>query len=105
LFFVFIFAAISASSQSVVECVDGRQLIGEKVEYYNDQTGKLNINNFLKSPNYPFQKSSQETLNLGSSTTPFWLRFSYHNNDSLQRYLEVKNSTLQEIDFYVVNDR
>ncbi|MFZ6008905.1 MAG: 7TM diverse intracellular signaling domain-containing protein [Bacteroidota bacterium] len=96
-------AACAAFEDPAINCREGRQTIGRQIQYYKDVTGKITIEDLLVDPSYNFQQSTEAIPNLGGSTSPFWIRFPYKSVDTVQLYLEIKNSTLQEIDFYVVH--
>ncbi len=81
-----------------------KHLIGDHCEFYLDDSRGATINFLLtKKANDLFQPYPHSTINLGPTNAACWLRFDYSSADSLHHYIEIANSNLNEIDFYVVD--
>jgi signal transduction histidine kinase len=88
---------------SVIHSKD-RTSIGKQCEFYLDASNAISIQSLLDSPaDYSFTASDDQTLNFGPTTESCWVRFSYTSTDSTKQFLEISNSNLNEIDFYVVD--
>lgn len=89
---------------SVVHSKDSRP-IGKQSEFFLDPTNSVTLQNILRSPEgYMFTPSEDQTLNFGPTKESCWVRFSYTSTDSVKQFLEISNSNLNEIDFYVVDE-
>lgn len=81
----------------------GRIPIGTYSEYFLDSTNSLTINDFIGENSPTFSQGENDILNFGPTKNTCWVRFTYNDVDSIKQYLEVSNSNLNEIDFYVVD--
>jgi signal transduction histidine kinase len=96
-------AEVNGDDQRIVS-FENRKLIGQSVAYLKDTTANLTIEDLVNSTTHQFTQSNTQTLNFGGSTVPYWIKFSYHFNESSSKYLEIRNTSLQEIDLYIVSN-
>ncbi|HEY0651942.1 MAG TPA: sensor histidine kinase [Chryseosolibacter sp.] len=84
---------------------NGGQSIGQFTEYFLDLSASMTISNLTAmSGQTRFEKSRHQTLNFGPTKSACWVRFSYATQDTLQYYLSIPNTNLDEIDVYVLKD-
>ncbi|MCP3927649.1 MAG: hypothetical protein GY705_00940, partial [Bacteroidetes bacterium] len=79
-------------------------MLGTYIEYLEDKEKKLTIDDIthLKGENV-FQQSNEVVPRFGFTSSAYWFRLKVRNlsNDDKQLYLEVKNSYIDQIDFFM----
>jgi hypothetical protein len=96
---------VSGWSQPIVVSGMSGQPVGLKSEYFLDKSRSLTISDINSaSGKFKFQRAHEETLNFGPTLSACWVRFSYVNRDTLQRFLTIGNTNLNEVDVFVMKD-
>lgn len=103
----FIYVAnISLFAQNTLYIKDAlaENYIGKSIVVFQDSSGKLSLNQILKSDNL-FKPSSFDVPNLGISDNNNWLKFKLTNNSNQEEFiLNLSNSIIDEVNFYVVRN-
>lgn len=77
--------------------------IGSKIFIYEDKTNKLNANHVFQQDK--FNKSNQETPNLGITSSSYWIKFNVINQSSKNNIiLSLRNPLLDEVELYKIID-
>src|SRR5436190_18814644 len=71
-----------ASNQKVITFTDSSKsfLIGKYLSILEDTSGKLTIDDIIKSSD--FRENNSEVPNLGLNSSSFWIKFTVQNNSS-----------------------
>ncbi len=90
----------------LVEEGTGSITLDPHAQILEDPTGKLTLNEILKSSNIEFKYDKGQALNFGYTESSYWIRFSLFNpgNEKKERYVWLNNSILDFIHFYVVDE-
>jgi two-component system, sensor histidine kinase LadS len=102
--FLFIIPAAYSQSSDRVVYADAVTTIGQQCNYFLDGSGELTIDSLLQSDgHHRFEPYPHATINFGPTTSACWIQFEYTTRDTLKHYLQISNSNLNEIDFYIVD--
>lgn len=75
--------------------------IGPYARYFKDDSTKLSYREVAAIPSTQFIKSGKETINLGFSTVPVWLKFSISNLTKQPLFIYFEAQEIDYIDIYV----
>jgi two-component system, NtrC family, sensor kinase len=104
LFYLFIICFLNQnlSSQLVVELVQKNILVDKGIQFLEDRTGTLTINEVIGSED--FKPVNNTVPNFGISASTYWLKINIYSkvkNENIR--LQVPQPNLDEIDFYRYN--
>jgi len=103
IFFVVFFYQPLFSKPIVLNSKIEKINITSLVHLYEDKTGKLVINDFLKPNNFQFLKNKKSSLEIGFTPSVYWLKFDTINktNNNIC-YLEIADPLIDHISFFSV---
>ncbi|TKC58462.1 GHKL domain-containing protein [Pedobacter hiemivivus] len=90
-------------SQPLLHLDDGfpYQNIGKSISYLEDKAGKLTLNEARAMHQAgKFRPSDKEILNLGNTTSAFWLKIDYINKSKGKAFLVIDVPNIEHIDLY-----
>jgi hypothetical protein len=97
--FLLAFSSLQAIEPIIVDDSFQRLVLGKYIEYYEDKTGQLSIDDVSK-PAFEknFLKSNAEKLNFGYTQSVYWIRF------QIQPQITEKKEFLLEHSYPLVDD-
>jgi len=97
----FIALPLLASSQVLDLQSSGYHNIGRNLSYLEDKPAKMTFQEIKAMDNAgKFRRSKNEILNLGTSTSAFWIKFSYKNIPERNSFLVIDVPNIEDIDLY-----
>lgn len=84
-----------------------RVTLDEQIYFFEDPNHEQTLNTVLKLPGDVWQQNTNEQVNFGYSDSTYWLKFSLHNHDQqmLDRIIEIGYAVLDHVDVYLVRDK
>jgi len=100
--FTILLSCSSGFSQNVFKVNEGqRLLIGEKIEYFIDETRNLGIEEITQQV---FTPGENKILNFGIIPHNVWLKFSVKSDTEQELYLEIMAPLLAELELYEIKE-
>lgn len=79
--------------------------VGKQVYYLEDVEGKMTIEEILKAKNQAlFKKNETDVINFGNTLSTFWFRIEIDSRQVPHTYLEIGNSMLDHVWFFVAEN-
>lgn len=103
LLFAFTFESLSFAQNTIIFSAKNKiELIGKQTEIFEDSEGVLLIKD-ITSEKFAgkFKKSSGDDMNFGATKSAIWLRFTIKNQSARDVLLDLGNSVIQDVEFYI----
>ena len=97
--FVISYSYSNGSNIIHVENASRKYSIGRQIEYLEDTHNSLTIKT-IKNPSLTWTTSHDHYLNLGISSSVYWLRFTVNNRTTRDLFLELSSPMIDIIEFY-----
>lgn len=103
--FFFLALPLFAPAQTLDLQSSGYRNIGRNVSYLQDSQANLSLQQVKKMDSLgKFVASKDEILNLGTSTSAFWIKFTYKNIPDKNSFLVIDVANIEHIDLYATLD-
>jgi signal transduction histidine kinase len=105
LIMILLSVSASAAEPATISLPNTYDNIGKRVTFLEDQHNSLTLKQVMQMDNAgKFVRSSESILNLGNSSSAFWIKIRYKNLGVQAAFLIVDVPNIEHIDFYPAND-
>jgi signal transduction histidine kinase len=107
IFLLFLPGLLYAQNKTIVfNGNDEVRPIGESVYVMEDASGNLRLENVLaESYQKKFRLNKYPVLNLGVSSSTFWLKFDFINRSQSECLLEIANASVEDIEIFIPDEK
>ncbi|TKC06695.1 GHKL domain-containing protein [Pedobacter polaris] len=106
LILIFFSTTVFAADPVMISVPHAYENIGKHVSILKDQHNSFTLEQVIRMGDAgKFVRSTESILNLGNSTSAFWIKIRYQNSSKQNAYLIVDVPNIDYIDFYTTDDK